>query len=225
MLELLIAIGVILVLITIGVVGFRSMVESSSDRQTRLLLTSAEGLLKEMNAIGANQRLEGPPGLSPRAIFEPTTTFPPLPPALSSPGKVTSDQQPNRVALYNARFQKLVMQVLATNPKNKTSIEQMPSQQVLPRPQGVSEADYKPPMLADGWGNPIVFVPSGGLTGINVAGGNNVTITTSGMSRDVVKYPNASQDPATQNRPFWASAGPDGDFTAGDDNIYSFQSK
>ena len=25
------------------------------------------------------------------------------------------------------------------------------------------------------------------------------------------------------NRPFWASAGPDGDFRTGDDNMYSFE--
>ena len=60
------------------------------------------------------------------------------------------------------------------------------------------------PAIADAWGNPIIYVPPGGLTGVNV-GGHPVTI----ISPD--------------HRGFWASAGPDGNFANGDDNIYSFE--
>jgi hypothetical protein len=51
----------------------------------------------------------------------------------------------------------------------------------------------------DAWGNPIIFVPAGGLAGVHV---------------DPVRSPDG--------RPFFASAGADGDFATGDDNLYSF---
>jgi hypothetical protein len=59
------------------------------------------------------------------------------------------------------------------------------------------------PILLDAWDNPIIFVPAGGLA--LRQGGQNL----------VIKSPD--------NRPFWASAGPDGDFQNGDDNVYSFE--
>jgi type II secretory pathway pseudopilin PulG len=76
-----------------------------------------------------------------------------------------------------------------------------------------SSADATVPVLLDGWGNPIIFVPGGVLgdgampadTGSLIAGGNSTT----------AKSPDG--------RPFWASAGPDGNFSTGDDNLYSFE--
>jgi prepilin-type N-terminal cleavage/methylation domain-containing protein len=55
------------------------------------------------------------------------------------------------------------------------------------------------PVPLDGWGNPIIFVPGGSLT---VASGT-------------VSSPNG--------KPFFASAGGDGDMSKGDDNLYSFE--
>jgi prepilin-type N-terminal cleavage/methylation domain-containing protein len=55
----------------------------------------------------------------------------------------------------------------------------------------------------DAWGHRILFVPG---TGLKVrANGVDVVITGSG------------------GRPFWASAGPDGDYVTGEDNLYSFE--
>ena len=59
------------------------------------------------------------------------------------------------------------------------------------------------PILLDAWDNPIIFVPAGGIA--LQQGGQNL----------VVKSPD--------NRPFWASAGPDGNFQKGDDNLYSYE--
>jgi prepilin-type N-terminal cleavage/methylation domain-containing protein len=64
--------------------------------------------------------------------------------------------------------------------------------------------DATVPVMLDGWGNPIIFVPSGALT--NVTAGGNV---------GTFKSPDG--------RPFWASAGPDGIMSQGDDNMYSFE--
>lgn len=57
-------------------------------------------------------------------------------------------------------------------------------------------ADY--PVMVDAWHHPIIFVPAAGL------------VARSGI------VANASA------APFWASAGSDGEFGSGDDNVYSF---
>jgi prepilin-type N-terminal cleavage/methylation domain-containing protein len=86
----------------------------------------------------------------------------------------------------------------------------------LPEP-----TDLTIPVPLDAWGNPILFVPWGlgsakpiGQLGTMVAGGNSITMTSAG--------PYYSTDHSS-HRPFFASAGPDGDFSKGDDNIYSFE--
>ena len=71
---------------------------------------------------------------------------------------------------------------------------------------------YNPPALADAWGNPILFVPAGGL---KVYTHGSKTSNPAGVVATIVN--------PVPNRPFWASAGPDGDFATGDDNIYSFE--
>jgi type II secretory pathway pseudopilin PulG len=91
-------------------------------------------------------------------------------------------------------------------------------------PGGVWIEDKTPiPMLKDGWGNPIIFVPAAGLSVRTEAGGAAPVIITS-----------------PDHRPFFASAGPDGtfgfidkngngtfeagtDLPGGDDNLYSFE--
>jgi hypothetical protein len=88
------------------------------------------------------------------------------------------------------------------------------------------------PMLRDGWGNPIIFVPASGLRVRILADENKLLDTdpTHKQTRIVtsageIKVPTSATDvvnPAGA-KPFWASAGPDGDMSTGDDNLYSFQ--
>lgn len=59
-------------------------------------------------------------------------------------------------------------------------------------------------VIVDGWGQPIIFVPDT-LKGVTV-GGKIVDI----------------KNPSGSVTGFWVSAGPDGHFDKGDDNIYSF---
>jgi prepilin-type N-terminal cleavage/methylation domain-containing protein len=67
-----------------------------------------------------------------------------------------------------------------------------------------STVDATVPVMIDGWGNPIIFVPSGALGNVTAGGGTGT-----------MKSPDG--------RPFWASAGPDGIMSQGDDNMYSFE--
>jgi prepilin-type N-terminal cleavage/methylation domain-containing protein len=91
------------------------------------------------------------------------------------------------------------------------------------------------PLLLDAWDNPIIFVPATGLR-VRLLNGQS-TLNQNEASDNfqqtfIVISPEGKvgTDPATKEpiviqpgRPFFASAGPDGDFSKGDDNIYSFQ--
>jgi len=70
------------------------------------------------------------------------------------------------------------------------------------------------PLLLDGWGNPIIFVPASGL---------RVRLIADKSTYDPMDATQNFVVTAPDKRPFWASAGPDGDFSKGDDNVYSFE--
>jgi len=215
LIELLVVIAVILILISIGVIGYRHVERSNAERQTKTVLASADSFVREMNSIGSLTMLEGPAGLSPAPIFTQGAVLNGISnSAWDNPGNVNFgkpgrdaviDQQPPKPT--GDSIQTRVMRFLLSNPKNKTAMQAMPSGASLTMPAG-----YAVPFLADAWGNPLIYVPSGGLGKVNFTNGaTNQTVTSSGQLVD------------PQNRGFWASAGPDGDFTTGDDNIYSFQ--
>ena len=141
-------------------------------------------------------------------------------------------------AIYNtAEVMVLLMRLPAVN----QSIGKLQSSKLLTLPGGSlslsnGTLSMPAPILLDGWGNPIIFVPAGGLV-TKVSGGasgtQHVLVRSSGII-DLDNNPNgytaANPPPLKDNdHPFWASAGPDGDFygadstNGGDDNIYSFQ--
>jgi len=106
--------------------------------------------------------------------------------------------------------------------QSKRILEQNPANSTLAAPT----MDVQGPVLLDGWGNPILFVPRGGIhvfmpdqaTSTNQYGEYVV------RSTGIFPAPNSTVPPMTgAERPFFASAGQDGDFTTGEDNVYSFQ--
>lgn len=119
-------------------------------------------------------------------------------------------------------------------PSNRTVLQSLQSKRILemapgqgawmtagPNPPSIT-MPFPPVVPLDGWGNPIIFVPRGGLhVNIKDANGNPQLY----LVRSTGTVPVPSGDPAMTGaeRPFWASAGQDGDFTQGEDNIYSFQ--
>ena len=93
-----------------------------------------------------------------------------------------------------------------------------------------------PALVLDGWGNPIIFVPSGGLCGKGNSAGDADTMWVGGKAGETDAKMVLAKDPAgplaanelrqirsPDNRPFWASAGADGNFCTADDNMYSFE--
>jgi hypothetical protein len=126
----------------------------------------------------------------------------------------------NSDAILNAQA---VVGLMKGAPNVSSMIAQLPTSQLIEKvPTGAKLAHdannvATPPVVLDAWGNPIIFVPSGGLGGVTMANQPGTYIVTSG---GMIRVGDPLR-PAV--RPFFASAGPDGDFSKGDDNLYSFQ--
>jgi prepilin-type N-terminal cleavage/methylation domain-containing protein len=85
-------------------------------------------------------------------------------------------------------------------------------------------SDDSVPLLLDGWGNPIIFVPGGQLgTGTKLNSDGSVAVNSGSMRSGSGTSAITTQASSPDGRPFFASAGPDGDFSNGDDNLYSFE--
>jgi prepilin-type N-terminal cleavage/methylation domain-containing protein len=88
------------------------------------------------------------------------------------------------------------------------------------------------PILLDAWGNPIIMVPGAGLVGVWTNGQPPATLPPTNGQIEAWATPPTSGPPlatyqqgpivAADGKPFFVSAGPDGRFDAGDDNLYSF---
>lgn len=87
------------------------------------------------------------------------------------------------------------------------------------------------PMMRDGWGNPIILVPATGLMVLHLNDQKEYQPSDPRQKFVVISPEGSVVDNGTSTgpkvmrpgRPFFASAGPDGDFSKGDDNIYSFE--
>ena len=128
------------------------------------------------------------------------------------------------------------MYLLASVPNNSKALAALGPNATIPNPAG------GPPLVVDGWGNPILFCPGSVAIGTPAPSGtdlgNGPGNPAGGLTNVCLNVQPASPQtsPPTFNatvttitspdgRPFFASAGPDGDFAKGDDNIYSFEQK
>lgn len=202
LIELLVAISVLAILAGIIVFALGRAVNQGSANSTKTILANCVSLLEEYRL--ANNKDISPlfltspypnPIIAPRSIV-PSRTIPPSP-----------------AVLYTRR----VMKQLLAIPANKRAVDSMPAVRLLrlpPDPADKTVTDI--PVILDAWGNPILFIPchpnlvnpgnpDGGLS--NVKLGNGQT----GIIRP------------TDSRPFFASAGADGNVASGDDNVYSFE--
>lgn len=132
-----------------------------------------------------------------------------------------------------------IMFILLRDPKNRTMLAAIPARRLmegLPDPttniNSSIPIDYS--MILDAWGNPIIFVPKGGMVvWMNQSGiGSYYMIRSSGayICQADGTFKNILPSSAVNDQPFFASAGQDGIFSDpagktdnGVDNIYSFQ--
>lgn len=237
LIELLVVIGIIALLASILIVGVRSISQSSHEKATRTNMDNLKSLVVELNNHSGMDKVSNmykynltPPPNYPYGQPLPTP-FNPGGAAVAVPGNVQKDS-PDRLPAFTttappyipknevARTQ-LVMGLL--NSAASAMIQKLPSGTFMTAAEANSVAKLNPPMPVtvplDGWGNPMIYVPGGGIS-VTVTGPNKTVVN------QVIKAPDG--------KGFWASAGPDGIFTDtmntspnqkpnGDDNVYSFE--
>ena len=236
LLEILVVIGIILLLVTIGVIGFGAL--DQSGKVTKTTLANVKSMLTEFEE---RTKLRDQP---PKIWFNDASTTtdptrnPPIdlwrtPAILNGSGNVSSGSD-KRYALDAVANTQIVMQYLTRLPDNKQVMTKIPSKQVHGTADGTKgnppkltptndEKTIDPPIILDGWNNPVIFVGSDGLAGVRFASRNDnkdYRVTSTGIIEGTGLVNPAERSKSW--RPFFASAGPDGDFTTGDDNVYSF---
>ena len=243
LIELLVVIGIILVLMSIAVVGFRHVQYTGATRETIADLQICRDLLQEYQNTAELQNIEGPgpaqstnmqpPAPTQLPIFVDPGTGPEKKAALNSNGtdlgSANSTDMGDKANPQGARYTapaivktRAVMYLLLRDPKNRALIANVPPKRLMEGMQPNGQAapnDASATMLLDGWSNPIIFVPAGGLHIKGKKAGTDVDF----VVRSTGVYLAQRLPPVSpSDRPFFASAGQDGDFTTGDDNVYSF---
>jgi len=238
LLELLVVIGIIMVLMAMAVIGYNVVERSAAGKETKTTLADLHAMLADLDAAEGSTALPTSTyvnfsNVKVTALFGAIT-------AAGDPDATSSDTTPLPVnqpwnigdvttnggdRTYSSTatppFANHVMQqtqnamaAIMAVPANQAELSQLPSKIIMK--DGSGNPIY-PPILLDGWGNPIIYVPSSGIV-VYVTAGTQVTPIT-------IK----SHD----GRPFFASAGPDGNFGGtsvtsgaqpyGDDNVYSIE--
>ena len=198
LIEMMVVVAILALLVGLSVVGLKHLNRTAKDNDTRAALGAAEAMLAELQNSGGTARL--------------LALYPTLSSAIAAPGLVIEGQparDPQNTPVLAATQQ--VWAILLSNPNNQAIFDKLPAQRKM---GSINGRTLTPPMLLDGYGNPILYVPPLGLSGVKVgekAGGK--TFTNSNLT---------IQSNEAAPRAFFASAGEDGDFTKGDDNMYSF---
>jgi hypothetical protein len=207
-----IAIGIIIVLGAILIAGMKSITTGSKANAAKMDLNNVRGMLAELEATAKDDY----------AYIKTGWIAPIVAPGQVKEGGVDRE---GTVVLQTAWvYQKMRSvpanrNVMAQLPADRlmkwsatTVVPKVPPQGLVPPPAGMNPTPVPPttsvPILVDSWNNPIIFVPAQGMSGMTTGG---------------VTYTVAAPFKSPDGRPFFASAGPDGDFTKGDDNVYSFE--
>jgi prepilin-type N-terminal cleavage/methylation domain-containing protein len=221
--ELMVVIGVILLLVGIAVISFQKLDKIASEKSTQTRLAMCASMLSDYETVATLGAIEGPNAI----IFKYNN---PLTPSQETAcGNVS-------VGPYTARYSgivyntAIVFQQFELVPSTRSMIGQLPGNAMLSAATGTlgvnanitgwfdsdAKGDAALPVVVDGWKNPIIYVPSGGLTGVILGRQVPATILQTalpGGTTVVVR--------SIDGRPFFASAGQDGNFQYGDDNLYS----
>lgn len=255
-LELLIAIGVLVILLGIVVLGARSILGGSKVRDTKVRLEALAGMLTEFEAVTGVGLKKQPAKMyyGPSAALYPASASDTAPldiwydanpqtanlplgsrigQALDNPGDVTepnaaSNGRLRSTAVHNTQ---IVMGLLTGIPAGAEMLGKLPPTALMTNPNRTGSLNtgsltfvgndnrgaLQPPLVVDSWNNPIIFVPASGLDAVNLEGGARKITSVGAIA------PGISSIPAAGARPFFASAGPDGNFSTGDDNLYSFE--
>jgi prepilin-type N-terminal cleavage/methylation domain-containing protein len=207
LIELLVVIGIILVLIGLFFAGAKIVTAQAKERDTKTALETCKTLF---------------------ANYVQATHLARIPAGLPSGYSWSTSQELASTVLTDSAY---VMYAVESLPENQTIMTNIPPTKLTTVTIQVGSggvngttATVNVPLLLDAWGNTIAFVPGGGLSGVWQA--------TAPPAPEVVTSEGVKQAPftvsgtATPYKPFFVSAGPDGDFSNSanqtEDNIYSF---
>lgn len=203
--EILATIAIIAILAGLLYLGAKHVGQSARSRSTQVTLKNLEGMLADFESSGGRMEIltDQYSGLGNRETM-------PV-------GPVVDDFANSNASLNGAngplkRTQNVMFQLM-TLPANKAIINKLSTDVFLKDP--ITKLPMSPPVLLDAWNSPILFAP--GRT--STTPGNNQW-GVAGMVNSV-KAPQFFQPP--DGKGVFVSAGPDTDFSKGDDNLYSFE--
>ena len=227
--------------IALVVWGLKGASSSAAANATHTTLQNLTNMSEELNRKNKLAGFEGPP------TANPTSPIYPIPAGgiggEVAPTLVTSDSRNSDRLGPAVQRTAEVMRRLSSIPDNKKVLEKLPGDQLLTVPQ--SSTWPAGTVVLDGWRDPILFCPSSGLQ--NVASkdpklttwsssanySRGARVVSNGVYYTAIESNTGSSPPdpkfwfrgirSPDGRSFWASAGADGNFQIGDDNVYSFE--
>jgi prepilin-type N-terminal cleavage/methylation domain-containing protein len=222
--EILMAVGIIAVLIGISVLAYKHLSSGPKAAGTDVALKVLVAMLDEFKHQNDPKRrfdnnIDQPTATAPAPKYTNAQVAAP-PGAIEAGQKGYTENSASMTADAVLRTRQ-VLKVLLTIPSNKKMFADLPAEL-----RGDETVDG--PIILDAYRAPIIYVPSGGLTGVNLA---PLEANLKNDGTDVFRLPKqtvTSSGPKStaippREAPFWASAGPDHFFTNGDDNQYSWQ--
>lgn len=243
LIEVLITIAIITVLAGMAFVGFKVLGTGGKTNTTKTAIEACKSMQTELEVTGGLKQVQAlyPLGFPPIAS---AATANPIP----APRKVTIEAYESGVQDrfgvaagtpdygFAVRATQAALKYMLAAPRNQTIFGQLPTERLLKKPDGTPPTNGiffdtsatnptnptdqpKPPLIVDAWNNPIIFVPPAGLSGVKAGDQVNRVRTSAGI-RGAYTVGQAIPAGATA---FFASAGPDGDFSTDDDNVYSFE--
>lgn len=189
--EILAVLGIIGVLVGIVAVALNVVFNNAAANRTRVALDTAKGLFTEYENLNP----------------------------LKNTSLYTTGVNVNNVGgLPDVHQQTVLLMIeLGRVPANRSALEKMAGNTIASKTVNISGTDYTAPIPLDGWGTPILYVGTGGLSNVDMVYKNGDPSSNASFEK-----PNQTVT-SPDRRPFWVSAGPDTDFRTGDDNVYSFE--
>jgi type II secretory pathway pseudopilin PulG len=226
MVEMLVVIGIVIVLISIALLGLKSLGTTANTNRTKTMLHDAAAMLTEYENATAMRRqpyemwAPGPPlsrytagfniwrDSDPSLVGEQPLAAPVklLDADANDPADATSDRFYSQAVVNTAE----VMREISQMPGTKKVVSQLPADAFLTirEPAGTTVIHQ---VMLDAWGNPIIFVPATGLARVALVDKDNPSNPYIVTSTKVYSASLAGAAPPNV-RPFFASAGPDGVF-------------
>lgn len=212
LIEMLIVIGILLLLIGMSVVGFSAVSRHSRTQHTKGVLEAAKSMLGEFEATAGKQNQA-----SFRSAWDGFAAI-----DVTHPSPVPDSWRRGQVGggpMTWEGYSAMVLAKLLELPNNKAIFDKLPTDQVQ-KTLNINGVYYYE--LLDGYGHPLLFVPSSGLVNVVVNGRLGDPNATKGHLQNDGRV-TAAGGTAPNPRYFWMSAGLDNDPQTGDDNHYSFE--